>query len=256
MSGLGAFAMMTLRSHTRRILGLVAFGLLFIAAGAVARVMTGGGEHGQVEMDMIFEMGGATLVSALLLLGWLVGRFPMIAALVLMQGVFSADRAAGYTRLYGVRPRSLVLLYATRFKTLAIVAFVLSALVLPLFDMLILGEWPDIGVFVLIMAQILVFGSVTAALSLLTRADAWLALFLAMVALVWDGLRRMDFFQAAAPLVREGVSVLLPPQGALMRIEAAFGAMQPVPWDAFLYIAMYATLLMLLTGVALTRREL
>ena len=43
----------------------------------------------------------------ILLIGWLVGRFPMIAALVLMQGAFSSDRAAGYARLYAVRPRSL-----------------------------------------------------------------------------------------------------------------------------------------------------
>lgn len=255
MSGLFAFMRMTLHARRGRIIGLGAFGMLFIVAGATARVMTGG-EHDHVELDAIFQFGGTTLVSVLLLLGWLVGRFPLIAALVLMQGVFSDDRAAGYTRLYAVRPRSLVLLYAARFKVLMGAAFLLSAIVLPLFDLLILGELPGLDVFVLIIAQIVVFGSLTALLSLITRADAWVALFLAAVAIVWDALRRMDFFQSAAPLVREGVSVLLPPQGALMRIEQAFGAMQPVPWDAFLYIIIYATLALLLAGVALTRREL
>jgi len=255
MSGMLAFVRMSLEAHTRRIGGLIAFALLFIAAGGIARVVTGGA-HDHVELDMMFELGGATLVSVLLLLGWLVGRFPLIAALVLMHGIFSDDRAAGFARLYAVRPRSLVMLYAARYLTFTIVALVLSLLVLPLFDLLILGNLPGADVLVLITAQVLVFGALTALLSVLTRADAWITLFLGVLAIVWDALRRMDFFQASAAPVREAVSVVLPPQGALMRIEAAFGAMQPVPWDAFLYVVLYATLVLLLAGVALGRREL
>jgi hypothetical protein len=50
--------------------------------------------------------------------------------------------------------------------------------------------------------------------------------------------------------------MLLPPQGALMRVEGAFGAAQPVPWEAMLYISLYASLVLILAGVALSRREL
>jgi hypothetical protein len=255
MSALPPFLLLTLRSRARRILGLGAFGLMFLAAGATARIFTGD-EHGHIELDQLFALGGTTLVSALLLLGWLVGRFPLIAALVLMAGIFSHDRSAGYARLYAVRPRSMLLLYGARFFTLGLLAFLLSALLMPLFDVIVLGEWSDPALFVLIGAQVIVFGSLTALLSTVLRGDAWVALFLGVTALVWDALRRIDFFLAAPPAVRETVSVLLPPQGALMRIETAFATMQPVPWDAFVYIVLYGALMLLVAGVVLSRREI
>lgn len=255
MNGLASFLMLTLRSSRRRILGLTAFGFLFLLAGATARIFTDT-DHGHVEMDRLFELGGVTLVSGILIMGWLIGRFPLIATLVLMAGVFSADRQAGHARLYAARPRSLVLLYTARVLMLGMVAFVMSALLMPAFDFLVLGEWGGPTVFVLIAAQIIVFGVLTALLSVFTRADAWIALFLGILAIVWDGLRRIDYFVGMPPFVRETASVLLPPQGALMRIEIAFGSMQPVPWDAFLYIVIYGTLLLLITGIALTRRSL
>jgi hypothetical protein len=255
MSALPPFLLLTLRSRARRILGLGAFGLMFLAAGATARVFTGD-EHGHIELDQLFALGGTTLVSALLLLGWLVGRFPLIAALVLMAGIFSHDRSAGYARLYAVRPRSMLLLYGARFFTLGLLAFLLSALLMPLFDVIVLGEWSDPALFVLIGTQVIVFGTLTALLSTVLRGDAWVALFLGVTALVWDALRRIDFVQAAPPAVRETVSVLLPPQGALMRIETAFATMQPVPWDAFVYIMLYGALMLLVAGVVLSRREI
>jgi hypothetical protein len=255
MSALPSFLLLTLRSRARRILGLGAFGMMFLAAGATARIFTGD-EHGHIELDQLFALGGTTLVSALLLLGWLVGRFPLIAALVLMAGIFSHDRAAGYARLYAVRPRSMLLLYGVRFFALALMAFLLSALLMPIFDVIVLGEWSDPSLFVLIAAQVIVFGTLTALLSTMLRGDAWVALFLGVTALVWDALRRIDFFQAAPSAVRETVSVLLPPQGALMRIETAFATMQPVPWEAFIYIVLYGALMLLVAGVVLSRREI
>jgi hypothetical protein len=255
MSALATFIAITLRERRRRILGLAAFAAVFLAAGATARLMSGG-EHGHMELDVLFELGGTTLVSALLLLAWFIGRFSIIAALVLLSGAFSDDRATGIARLYAVRPRSLLLLYAARFFTLCAIAFIMAGVLMPAFDWLVLGEWIGWNVYVLITAQILAFGAITALLSIATRADAWIALFLGLLAMVWDGLRRIDFVPTAVPLVRETVSVLLPPQGALMRLETAFGAMRPLPWDAFLYILMYAALALLLAGVALTRREI
>jgi hypothetical protein len=255
MTGMLSFLLLTLRARARRIAALAAFGALFLAAGATARIFTGD-EHGHVELEQLFLLGGTTLVSALLLLGWLIGRFPLIAALVLMAGIFSDDRAAGHTRLYAVRPRSMIALYGVRFALLAIVAFGMSAILMPAFDFLVLGEWSGPPVFVLIAAQILVFGTLTALLSALTRADAWAALFLGILAIIWDALRRVEMLEAAPSGLREAISVALPPQGALSRIEIAFGTMQPMPWDAFLYITLYAALLLLLAGVAMARRDI
>jgi hypothetical protein len=250
-----SFLRLTLLAARRRIIGLLAFGAVFLAAATAARLLTGG-EHGHVDFDPLFALGGTTLVSALLLTGWLIGRFPLIAILVLTAGIFSDDRAAGFARLYAVRPRSLVALYGTRFLLFTAVAFVLSAIVMPAFDLIVLGAWPAPDIFVLMAAQIIVFGSLTTLLSLITRADAWTALFLGILALVWDALRRADVIVSAAPGVRDAVTVALPPQGALLRIESAFGAAQPVPWDAFLIVCLYGLLALVLAGIALTRREL
>jgi hypothetical protein len=255
MKALPPFLLLTMRSRARRLAGLVAFGLLFLAAGATARIFTGD-DHGHIELDQLFALGGTTLVSALLLLGWLVGRFPLIAALVLMAGMFSHDRSAGYARLYAVRPRSVLLLYGARFLLLALVAFLLSSVLMPLFDVIVLGEWSDPSLFMLIGAQIIVFGTLTALLSTVVQGDAWIALFLGVAALVWDALRRVDFFQTVPAALRQTVSVLLPPQGALMRIETAFATMQPAPWDAFVYVVLYGALLLLVAGIVLSRREI
>jgi hypothetical protein len=255
MRGTLSFLALSLRTRMRRIAGLAAFGCVFLLAAATARVMTGGA-HGHLELEPLFDLGGTTLVSALLLLGWLIGRFPIIAVLVLMSGLFSDDRAAGHARLYAVRPRSLIMLYGARFLLFAGVALLMSAVLMPAFDLLILGEFTGTGVLALITAQIMVYGSITALLTVITRADAWVALFLGMIAIVWDALRRLDVLQFSAPAVRETVSVLLPPQGALMRVESAFAATQPVPPDAMLYIALYALLALILAGVALSRREI
>jgi hypothetical protein len=127
---------------------------------------------------------------------------------------------------------------------------------MPAFDLLVLGEWSGNTIFALITSQILIYAAVTALLSVLTRADAWIALFLGILSIVWDALRRASFFEYAATPVRETVSVLLPPQGALLRIESAFATAAAVPWDALLYIALYAALALVVAGVALARREI
>jgi hypothetical protein len=255
MSALRSFIALSILSRRGRIAGLAAFGVLFLLAAATARIFTGS-EHGHMEVERLFEIGGTTLVSALLLLGWLVGRFPIVAVLVLMSGVFSDDRAAGHVRLLAVRPRSLVLLYGMRALVYALIAFLLSIIIMPAFDLLILGEWSGTSMLALITGQILIYGALTALLSVITRADAWVALFLGILSVVWDALRRADFFGVTAAPLRETVSVMLPPQGALLRIEAAFAGGLPVPWDALLYIGIYAALALMIAGVALVRREI
>jgi hypothetical protein len=255
MKGVALFVLLTLRSRARRIAGLAAFGMLFLVAAIVARVFTGGG-HDHLELEPLFQLGGSTLVSALLLLGWLVGRFGIIATLVLLSGVFSEDRDSGHARLVAVRPRSLATLYAARAFVLTLTAFVMSVVLLPMFDIIMLGRFTGGAVFALIGAHVLVFSALTCLLSLFMRGDAWVALFLGILALVWDAFRRIDLLYSTPTFIREGVSMLLPPQGALLRIEAAFGAATPIPWDALLYVGIYAALLYLIAGALVSRRDL
>ena len=248
-----AMAGLVLRDRRRRILGLVAFAALFLAAAIAARLLTGG-EDGHVEMDRLFTMGGYPLVSALLLLGWMLGRFPMIAVLVLMAGFYSADRRDGQARLYLTRPTSPLGVYAVRWLILILASFALSAVLMPAFDMIMLGALPGIGMLALAGAYILVYGGLTALVSVWVRGDAWIAAGLAIAAMVWDALRRADAL-AIAPGARDFIGFLLPPQSALFQLETAFGQLQPVPWGAFIYCAAYGLVMLALAGVSMLNRE-
>jgi hypothetical protein len=251
-----AFALVfpTLRSLRRRIALLLAFAAVLIGSAAVARLLSAGSEH--VELDRIFELGGTTLASAFLLLGWVVGRFPMIATLVLFAGFFSADRESGLARLYRSRPVSPITLYGVRFLTLGATVFLLSIVVLPLFDLVLLGEWAGTATFVLSAAYIIAYAGLVALLSVWIRGDAWVALLLGIVAISWDALRSADLLAAVPPGGRQFVSLLLPPHGALFALESAFGNVQPVPWNAFLDVAVYGLTLTLVAGLLLRMREI
>jgi hypothetical protein len=249
-----ALATLALRARRRRVLALLAFAGVFLAAAITARLLVRRGEGGHVEMDLLFEVGGYPLVSALLLLGWILGRYPLVATLVMLAGVASEDRTEGYARLYAVRPTSLYRIYAARAALLAAVAFVISAALLPVFDLLMLGTWAGPATLVLILAYVIVYGGMVALLSVWTRGDAWIALLLALLSLVWDALLRADAL-AIPPGVRDVVTFVLPPQAAFLELEEAFGALYPIPWDAFAYVAGYGVVLWLLAAASLRWRE-
>jgi hypothetical protein len=245
---------LTLRMMSRRLVLLGAFVVAFLVAAVGARLLTGSHE-GHVELDRIFEVGGAPLASAFLLLGWVIGRFPLIAVLVLTAGVFSRDRSEGWARLYYTRPISPLVFYARRFGLLMLLAFAWSALLMPAFDAILLGSWAGPTTLVLIAAYVLAYGSLAALLSVWTRHDAWVALLLAILAIVWHGLRAGGVLVGTPPGTAEVISVVLPPHGALFAIETAFAEMRAVPTDALVYVALYSMLMLVLAGISLVRRD-
>lgn len=249
-----ALAWLAVRARRKRVLALVAFASLFLLAGLAARLLVAD-EEGHVNADQLFLVGGYPLVSALLLMGWLLGRFPLLAVLVLMAGVVSHDRAEGYTRLHAVRPASLLRLYGVRFAVLAALAFAISAVLMPAFDLLLLGEWAGPATLVLILAYVLAFGGLTALLSVWTRADSWITLLLFIAALVWDALRRAEALPVP-PGVRDFVAFALPPQAALLQLEGAFANVEPIPWAAFFYVAGYGAVMLALAALSLRGREI
>jgi hypothetical protein len=249
-----SITMLSVRARRRRIYILLGFAAVFLAAGLTARFLALG-DTGHVEFDALFRVGGVALPSAILVLGWLLGRFPLIATLVLFAAIVSDDRVNGQTRLYSVRPTSLRTLYGSRASALALVVIALSATLMPLFDLLMLGEWAGIGTFVLIIAYVVSYGALTLLLSVWTRADAAIALLLAAISLVWDTLRRADLLTGSPPGVRELVTFLLPPQGALLELEGAFADIQPVPWGAFAYVLGYGVVMLILAMISLGQRE-
>ena len=245
-------AVLDLLARRRRILALLAFAAVFLAAAGTAATL--GRRDGHLEMDSLFALGGYPLISGVLLTGWLLGRFPLVATLVLMAGVVSADRDSGHARILAVRPVAPGILYGVRFLLLAGLAYALSAILMPLFDLIMLGEWAGPATLVLIAAHVAVWGGLTFLLSTLTRLDAWLALLLAILAMVWAALGNAGFLPLAPPLA-DAVGFVLPPQSQLFALEGAFADVEPIPWGAFWWCVGYGVVAFLAGLVALDRTE-
>lgn len=241
-----------LLARRRRILALLAFAGLFLAAAATAAAL--GREDGHVEMDTLFQLGGYPLISGIMLTGWLIGRFPLVATLVLLGGLVARDRETGHARILGARPVSPALIYGARFIVLAGLAFALSAILMPVFDLIIIGEWGGVATLTLILAHVLVWGGLTAALSTITSLDAWIVVFLAVLAMVWSSLAQAAMLPVAPPLA-EIVSFVLPPVRQLFALESAFADIEPVPWDAFWFCAGYGLIMLIAAALLLRRRE-
>lgn len=246
---------MSVRMSPGSIAGLTVFAALFLLSALAARTLSGT-EHGQVEIGNLYLVGGYPLVSALLLLGWLIGRYALIATLAMTAGLVSTDRANGTLRLFAVRPASLTRLYALKFLVAATLAFVLSAVLMPAFDLILLGRWAGPNTFVLIASYVLVYGSLTFLLSVWTRGEVWITIMLAIAAMLWDAVLRAGKLAEAAPGVREVITVLLPPQSALFKLETAFGAESALPWDSFGFVLAYSAILIVAALVSLRLREL
>lgn len=245
---------LAVRSVRRRILLLLAFAAIFLAAAFTARAVSGHGDH--LEPDALYQVGGYPLVSAILLLGWTIGRFPVLAILVLGAGLFSADHASGQARLLAVRPPTLGRVYGLRLLALAVVAFVISAVLMPAFDLLLLGQWAGPATLVLIAAYIIAYGGLLALLSVFTRADAWIAVGLGILALVWSTLGKGGLLTGVPTPLRDAIRILLPPQDAFFALENAFAGMAPIPWTAFLTCVAYGALGLFLAAALITRREI
>lgn len=248
-----ALVPLTARERAGRLAALAAFAALFLIAAGIAALIARDAA-GHVNTDRLFRIGGLPLTSGLLFFGWVLGRFPLIAVLVLMAGIVSRDREEKYLRLYAVRPISPLAVYGIRWLSLALLAFALSAVLLPLFDVIMLGEWAGPATFVLIAAYIAVYGGLTALLSVWTRGDVWIALLLAVAAMVWHALLEAGTI-TIVPVVAEFVSFVLPPRAAIFALEGAFGDIEPIPWGAFAYAIGYGAVMLLLAGVSLAWRE-
>jgi hypothetical protein len=249
-------ARLSLAETRGRLLLVGVVGLMFLAGAAVTGSLAGGGAD--PGLDELFRQGGYPLVSAVLLMGWSVGRFPLFAALVLCSGVCWGGRGTGWARIAHARSRSPLALYAWRWLLFAALAFAAAALVLPLFDLLVLGTWAGPATFVLALAAVLVYGALAAFLSAWLRADVALATagILAGAAHVWHAALRSGAADAVPRGVGRFLSFVLPPQGALYALENAFAGVEPIPWASFGYAAGYAAVMAALTLVSVVLREI
>jgi hypothetical protein len=247
-------ALLWLVAIRRRVLLLLLFAAAFLLAAASARLLAGT-SGGHVDLDRIFEVGGPTLASVYLLAGWLIGRFPLIAVIVLTAGAFSEERATGLARLHLSRPVAPAAFYGMRVLVLAAVSLLFSVLLLPAFDLVLLGHTQP-GTWVLAASWIVAYGGITAALSVWTRADAWIALLLAALSTMWHALRAGGVLDTVPVGGRQFLTLVLPPHGALLAIETAFAQLRPVPWTAVLDACLYGFVALLIGAFTLERREI
>lgn len=253
VAAVGHLAVLELRTRQRRILALLAFAGLFLLVAATAAVMAH--EEGHVELETLFQIGGYPLISGVLLIGWLLGRFPLVATLVLVSGIVAADRYDGHARVLAARPAAPALIYGVRFLMLGALAFALSATLMPLFDLLMIGAWAGPALLILILAHVIVWGSLTTLVSVFTRLDAWLVLLLAIFAMVWGALRQAGMLPVVAP-IGDIIAFILPPQAQLFALESAFAGIEPIPWEAFWFCVGYSVVALLMAGWAVGRREI
>lgn len=245
-------AALELLARRRRILALLAFAALALAVAATAAALGRDADH--VELGTLYALGGYPLVSGILLVGWLLGRFPLAATLVLLSGVVAADRAVGHDRILAVRPVHPALVYGARAAVLGGLAFAMSAVLLPLFDLIMLGRWAGPATLVLIAANVLVWGGLTAFFSVHTSLDAWIVLLLAVASMVWTALNDVGMVPLVGPLA-DLLAFVLPPQRQLFALESAFAGVEPIPWGAFWFCAGYGVVALLVAGWTAGRRE-
>lgn len=227
-----------------RVLGLAAGALALLGVAVLAAVLARGPD-GRVLIGPLLDAGGSGLVSALVFTGWLVGRFPLLAAVVL---------AGGVTRELADETSTEPWRWAAPLAVTMASAFALGTGLLPVFDLVLLGAWGGLATPVYVAAQVLVFGALTAFISLWTRWDGWFALLLAAAAMGWHYLAETGL-GPDWPILGDLVSFLLPPQRALVALEEAFAGVQPIPWPAFAYAVGYAAALLLITALVLRRRS-
>lgn len=242
------------RRRRWRLVALGVAALLLLATGsAVAGVARG--PEGHVEIAPLLERGGAWLVSALIFVGWLVGRFPMVAALALaggaMRGGGGSYPRSGPARAAGTAASTDGATFRLALASGA--AFLLSAVLLPAFDLIMLTAWGGVATVVFIVAQVAVYTSLTAFAGLWTRWDGWLALVLGAAAMGWHRLAEAGH-APTWPVLADLIAFLLPPQAALVAVEDAFPGIQPIPWSALAYALGYAATLLLATMVVVRRR--
>lgn len=255
MRRMSSLIWLELYTRRKRIAAIILFGAMYLVGALSVRAL-GAGPDGHVEADQLFQVGGYPLVSAFLLTGWSIGRYPLIIVVAMVAGLFSTDVRAGFTRIYMCTRVRILPLYGIRLGMLLLLSFVMSSVLLPTFDYIVLRQWSGRQVFVLIAAYTLVFGTLTALFSVFTRADAWATLFVWIAAMVWHSLLRGGLLARVPEVITQGLSVILPPQAALNSLENAFADAQAVPWGAFLYVCMYSTIVLLIAGLVASRKEI
>lgn len=178
-----------------------------------------------------------------------------LSMLVLLGGFISHDRRQGYYRMYFAHPTRPLAFYGLRWVLALAVVMVAVAAWLVVSQVIAWGQFEGgwRGLYLAFLAAVS-YGGMLAFLSvLLPRGDTWVALVLALFNYFW--LYTLSLGMRPLPrLLNDAVSVLLPPQLALMDVYDGL-LRSEVAWGASAFAAGYGVFWLLVAALLLKLRD-
>ena len=178
-----------------------------------------------------------------------------LTMIVLLGGFVSTDRREGYGRIIFSHPTSPLAYYGLRWGIAYLVALAAATIFLTVGQILawggFQGGWSGL---ILPLVSALVYGALLAFLSvLLPRGDAWITVLLIIVPAFAPELiaATLSFLP---PALRQGLLLLLPPQGAFQRIYEGL-LLDSFSWSGVAFASAYGLAFLAAAALILRVRE-
>ncbi|HUE97581.1 MAG TPA: hypothetical protein VMN39_13050 [Longimicrobiaceae bacterium] len=222
--------------------------LLLVAFAALVFYLQEPGFHQHEGFDPMAVALGPLGISATL------ANLAGLSMIILLAGMVSTDRREGYTRLLFAQPTSPLAYYGLRWGLAYLISFTAAVALLLVGQVLawgaFLGGWSGL---VLPLLSGLVYGSLIFFFSvILPRGDAWVVFALLLPTFIPEILDLV--LQSAAPGVRQLVTFLLPPQGALQNVWEGL-VLESFGWGGAAFAAAYGAIFLAAAAVILKLRE-
>lgn len=178
-----------------------------------------------------------------------------LTMIVLLGGFISTDRREGYGRIIFSHPVSPLAYYGLRWGIALLIALGAATIFLVFGQILAWGEfqggWSGL---ILPLVSALVYGGLLAFLSvLLPRGDAWITFLLIIVPAFVPELITVAL-SSLPPALRQGVLLILPPQGAFQRIYEGL-LLDAFSWSGVGFAAAYGLICLAAAAALLRVRE-
>ncbi len=185
-----------------------------------------------------------------------VANLASLSMLVLLAGFISAERRRGWYRLHFSHPTSPLAYFGLKWLLALGVSLAAAAIWLPAVQLVawgrVEGGWG--GLFLALLSAT-VYGGLLALLSAVVRqGEGWVVLLLYAASLLWLGVTAGLGAEPLTPLLRDLVTLLLPPQLALQDVYQGLLA-GGVEWGAAVFVAGYGAAGLLGAGLLVRLRE-
>lgn len=177
-----------------------------------------------------------------------------LGVLILLAGFISADRRRGYYRMYFSHPTRPLVFYGLRWLLGVLLAVAAAAVFLVVGQLLAWGEFQGgwSGLLLALLAAVAYGGLIAFLSATLPFGDAWVAIGLFFFGFFWLEAGNLGLLEPLPLALRQGLSLLLPPQLAmqdvydgLLRGEVVWGGVGFTLGYGLFWLALAALLLRL-----------